>query len=96
VISNHLRFRDLKSRGIVSNWPTLNAWIAREGFPAGRLVGPNTRLWDEVEVAAWLEARDFKRRALEAVSSLRSLDRGRLAERVEDAVAERLQREDET
>jgi hypothetical protein len=39
---------------------------------------------------------DFERRAMEAISPLRSPDRERLEERVQDAVAERLQREDET
>ena len=30
----YLRFRDLKARGIVTNWTTLTNWIKREGFPA--------------------------------------------------------------
>ena len=42
-----LRFRDLKDRGIVSNHVTLKRWIEREGFPPGRLLGPNTRVWRE-------------------------------------------------
>jgi predicted DNA-binding transcriptional regulator AlpA len=62
MIRNQLRFRDLKARGVVDNWMTLNNWIDREGFPCGRLVGPNTRLWDESEVAAWLDARPTARK----------------------------------
>ena len=38
-----LRFSDLQVRGIVANWMTLRRWIEREGFPAGRKLGPNTR-----------------------------------------------------
>jgi hypothetical protein len=40
------------------------------------------------------ETFDFERRAMEAISPLRSPDRERLAERVQDAVAERLQRDE--
>lgn len=52
-----LRFRDLKSRKIVSNHVTLKRWIDKEGFPPGRMLGPNTRVWYEVEVEAWLASR---------------------------------------
>jgi hypothetical protein len=62
MLPTQLRFRDLKARGVVDNWVTLNAWIDREGFPPGRLVGPNTRLWNELDVAAWLEARPIARK----------------------------------
>lgn len=52
-----LRFNDLKARGIVRNHPTLSRWIKEEGFPPGRLLGPNTRAWRESEVEAWLDSR---------------------------------------
>jgi hypothetical protein len=52
-----LRFSDLKARGIVGNWQTLTRWIEQEGFPAGVMLGPNTRAWSEAEVQAWLDAR---------------------------------------
>jgi predicted DNA-binding transcriptional regulator AlpA len=52
-----LRFRDLRERRIVQNWPTLLRWIEREGFPAGIRLGPNARAWPENEVATWLEGR---------------------------------------
>ena len=42
-----LRFADLKARGIVSNWVTLERWKRLYGFPPGRLIGPNTRAWEE-------------------------------------------------
>ena len=52
-----LRFRDLKARSIVTNHVTLKRWIEREGFPPGRMLGPNTRAWHESEIDAWLDSR---------------------------------------
>jgi predicted DNA-binding transcriptional regulator AlpA len=56
-----LRFGDLKARRIVSNYPTLKRWQEREGFPRGFLLGPNTRVWREAEIEAWLAARPSER-----------------------------------
>jgi predicted DNA-binding transcriptional regulator AlpA len=52
-----LRFRDLKDRGLVDSWATLSKWIRDLGFPRGILVGPNTRVWTDGEVAEWLASR---------------------------------------
>ncbi len=52
-----LRFRDLKDRRIVSNHVTLGRWIAKEGFPPGFMLGPNTRVWREDDIDAWLDCR---------------------------------------
>ena len=52
-----LRFRDLKERGIVNNHVTLIRWIRREGFPPGLMLGPNTRVWREADIEAWLDSR---------------------------------------
>jgi predicted DNA-binding transcriptional regulator AlpA len=52
-----LRFADLKARGIVRNWPTLQRWILEQGFPAGIKLGPNTRAWSESEINEWLAGR---------------------------------------
>mgnify|MGYP001588603217 CR=1 FL=1 len=57
MIKTHLRFTDLQARGIVDNRTTLNRWVRDYGFPAGALVGPNTRLWVVADVEAWLHAR---------------------------------------
>jgi hypothetical protein len=57
MLPTQLRFSDLKARNIVTNWVTLRNWITNEGFPAGKLAGPNTRLWNEPDVAAWLDSR---------------------------------------
>ena len=51
-----LRFPDLKRVGI-NNWPTLQRWIKTQGFPPGRHLGPNTRVWTLEEVESWWEGR---------------------------------------
>jgi predicted DNA-binding transcriptional regulator AlpA len=55
--SRLIRFRDLKARGIVMNWPTLKRLIDREGFPPGLRLSVQTRAWREDEVERWLETR---------------------------------------
>ena len=52
-----LRFRDLRDRGIIKNWPTLRRAIDNRGFPPGFMLSPRQRCWFEDEVEAWLEAR---------------------------------------
>jgi predicted DNA-binding transcriptional regulator AlpA len=51
-----LRFKDLERVG-VRNWPTLARWIEKEGFPPGRYLAANTRVWDEREVDTWWSSR---------------------------------------
>jgi hypothetical protein len=58
----YLRFRDLKARGIVANWPTLMNRINKSGFPPGRMIGPNARAWTETEVNEWLATRPIERK----------------------------------
>jgi len=52
-----LRFNDLRTMRVVTNWPTLRRWIDEQGFPPGLMVGPNTRAWTEDSVAEWLASR---------------------------------------
>ena len=61
-----LRFANLKARGIVSNHVTLKRWIETEGFPPGRLLGPNTRVWTEAEIEAWVASRPIAKADTEA------------------------------
>jgi predicted DNA-binding transcriptional regulator AlpA len=67
-----LRFCDLKARGVARNWPQLNRLIELEGFPPGRKLSPNTRVWTEDEVEAFIASRpvdhpiDVERRAAAA------------------------------
>jgi hypothetical protein len=74
----------------VANRSTYKAQVLAAGRLVETLITEISLTKDRSEVF------DFKRRAQEAVSPLCSPDRERLAERVEDAVAERLQRDDET
>ncbi len=53
----YLRYADLAERQIVNNRTTLTRWIDEEGFPAGIMLGPNTRAWANDQVDAWLESR---------------------------------------
>lgn len=53
-----LRYRDLVARGTVKNRPQLKNLQENDGFPLGRLFGPNTRVWDEqTEVVPWEKSR---------------------------------------
>ena len=56
-MATYLRFDDLRKRGIVNNRVTLTNWIRDQGFPPGMLVGPNSRIWPEDQVEAWLATR---------------------------------------
>ena len=58
-----LRYDDLVARGIVRNRVTLSNWIKKEGFPAGQMIGPNTRAYPEDQVEAWLASRPKEREA---------------------------------
>jgi predicted DNA-binding transcriptional regulator AlpA len=51
-----LRFKELHRVGI-RNYPTLRRWIDTQGFPPGRLIGPNTRVWDEAELETWWDSK---------------------------------------
>ena len=76
-----VRFKHLKERRIVENWPTLKRLQDKHNFPLGRLLGDNTRAWTEAEIDAWLDARPatregaatslppFMRRLLEEVAA---------------------------
>jgi predicted DNA-binding transcriptional regulator AlpA len=66
MLSRLLRFRDLKARGLVNNWVTLSRWVQEQGFPPGRLLGPNTRVWTEAEIEAWVVSRPIAKANTEA------------------------------
>jgi hypothetical protein len=52
-----LRFSDLKARGLVNSWPALANKIRTQGFPPGRMLGPNTRAWTRDEIEVFEESR---------------------------------------
>jgi hypothetical protein len=56
-----LRFRDLQDAHVVRSWTQLRNLIQREGFPVGRLLSPNTRVWGLDEIEHWLGNRPVGR-----------------------------------
>jgi predicted DNA-binding transcriptional regulator AlpA len=73
-----LRFRDLKARGIVKTRPTLKRRVKKDGFPPGRMTGPNERTWTEEEVDAWYRTRPVEGPALRGAAK-RNRERARKA-----------------
>jgi predicted DNA-binding transcriptional regulator AlpA len=57
-----IRYQDLVERGIVSSRMTLKRLIDNQGFPAGCLITPNARAWEEAEVDAWIKNRPTVRK----------------------------------
>jgi hypothetical protein len=51
-----LRFADLVERGIIGSRPGLKKRIDKFGFPPGRLLGPNHRVWTLEEIEAYENA----------------------------------------
>ena len=57
MATKYLRYADLVERQIINNRTTLQRWIRDYAFPAGVLLGPNTRAWRADQIEAWLAAR---------------------------------------
>jgi hypothetical protein len=53
----YLRFSDLRERGLVRSWPQLRRMIKLHGFPAGRMLSPNIRVWSVEEVETYFASR---------------------------------------
>jgi predicted DNA-binding transcriptional regulator AlpA len=79
-----LRFADLRDRGIIRNWPMLQRRIAQDGFPPGRMIGPNSRAWIEAEVEDWIDSRPTAGPAPRGAAKVRR-DRSRKADRTASA-----------
>jgi hypothetical protein len=56
-----IKYAQLKQRGICKNRERLRQLIERHGFPPGFWTGPNTHVWFEDVVDAWLETRPIER-----------------------------------
>jgi predicted DNA-binding transcriptional regulator AlpA len=54
------RFVDLKANGVAKSWPQLYRMIELYGFPAGRLLSPQVRVWTDTEIDAWLATRPVR------------------------------------
>jgi predicted DNA-binding transcriptional regulator AlpA len=50
-------FNELVAKGVVRNRVTLARWIKTQNFPAGTLLGPNTRRWRASTVEEWCNRR---------------------------------------
>jgi predicted DNA-binding transcriptional regulator AlpA len=61
-LPTYLRFADLKAAKLIFSWATLMRLIDREGFPIGRMLGRNTRVWTIDEIESWLAARPTERK----------------------------------
>lgn len=57
-----IRYNDLVGKGVVNSRMTLKRLIDSQNFPAGVLITPNARAWDEAEVDAWIAARPSARK----------------------------------
>jgi predicted DNA-binding transcriptional regulator AlpA len=57
-----IRYPDLVAKGIVNSRMTLKRLIDFQGFPAGVLITPNARAWDEAAIDAWIAARPAARK----------------------------------
>jgi predicted DNA-binding transcriptional regulator AlpA len=79
-MQRRLRYVDLERLGIVNNRETLTNWIRKRGFPAGQLIGPNSRAWTEDEVQRWLDSRPTKAKPAPVVRGRRGRPRKAQAE----------------
>jgi hypothetical protein len=57
TIPRFLRQKNLTERGISGSHQQTRHLQIHHGFPLGRLLGPNTRVWTEDEIIAWLDSR---------------------------------------
>ena len=64
-----LRYSNLFDKGIVTSWMQLGRLIDQQGFPTGRLLSANTRVWTEDEVNEWLASRPTGKKPVPGRSS---------------------------
>jgi predicted DNA-binding transcriptional regulator AlpA len=57
-----IRYPDLVAKGIVNSRMTLQRLIDFQDFPAGILITPNARAWDEAEIDRWIANRPTARK----------------------------------
>ena len=66
-----LRYDDLVAKGVVNNRTTLYRWIKERGFPPGFLIGPNSRVWTDEKVEAWVAEQAAAAEAMPQTASLK-------------------------
>jgi hypothetical protein len=72
-MTHKLRFADLKTRGIVRNRPQLKHLQQKYGFPPGKMLTDNCRVWDqEEEIEPWLATRPTEGPALRGAAKAKA------------------------
>jgi hypothetical protein len=56
----YLRYRNLVERGLVKSRQELKRLQDGQGFPLGRLLGPNARVWTDEEIMDYIASRPVK------------------------------------
>jgi predicted DNA-binding transcriptional regulator AlpA len=56
MVCRQLRYNDLHAKGVVKSRAQLKNLIEKYNFPPGRMLGPNTRTWDEPVIDEWMES----------------------------------------
>jgi hypothetical protein len=56
----YLRYRNLVEQGLVKSRQELKRLQDGQGFPLGRLLGPNTRVWTSTEITDYVASRPVK------------------------------------
>jgi predicted DNA-binding transcriptional regulator AlpA len=62
-LPRHVRFRHIRAAGIADSYTALDRLINDHGFPGGRLISPNVRVWTVEEIESWLANRPTARKA---------------------------------
>jgi len=70
-----LRFAQLVERNIVRSRQQLDNLKKNEGFPPGRLLSPNCRVWTEEEIDDWFSDRPVERDPKSQEQKLAALDK---------------------
>ena len=86
-----LRFSHLQARNIVGSWAQLRRLQEKHGFPAGRMISPNIRIWSEEEIDAYIAACPVEGPPMRG--SARQKYERRLAAEAEAALAENQQQQ---
>ena len=60
----YVRYDDLVAAGIIANWTQLLRLIDTQDFPAGVMIGRNTRAWQVDQIKQWLAARPSARKVI--------------------------------
>jgi len=78
-----IRFHDLKQAGIATSWQRVRDLIEHHDFPPGFKPTPQTRLWWEDEVLAWVERHPVDPTEVNDTPALQKARAARAAQRAE-------------